>query len=144
VERWRVRKLRSGVMLSVLLLSASVDESMSSRMKMKSVIIVNKLSFVMHPSSQPAEAVIKRGRGRPPSKNHASITAKQHAVPKPRGRGRPPKPVSAQIKKTSSGSGLRGRPRVYPVNYDKVQKLALLLTPAEKKRLGELLLAQKQ
>ena len=107
----------------------------------------SKLSFDMPPSSQAAEAVIKRGRGRQPSNPHASLATKMavklHAIPKQRGRGRPPKGIPGQIKKTSSGTGLRGRPRVYPVNYEKVEKLALLLTPAEKKRLGETLLAEK-
>jgi hypothetical protein len=36
---------------------------------------------------------------------------------------------------------MRGRPRVYPVDYYKVEKLALLLSAPEKRRLGEKLLA---
>ncbi len=97
-----------------------------------------------HPDQEAGTA--KRGRGRPPSANKALDTTaanRQHSAP--RKRGRPPKLVSSQIKKVAAGTGHRGRPRVYPVDYAKVEKLALLLTPAEKQRLvATLSTAQKK
>lgn len=83
----------------------------------------------------------KRGRGRPPSQKPPAAQSALSKAPRPR--GRPPKAISLH-KSASSGVRPRGRPRVYPVDYEKVEKLALLLNPSERERLGKKLLAPQK
>ena len=90
----------------------------------------------MPPSVQDAEVVVKRRRGRPPSTNKAVAAPKVATVEK-RGRGRPPTDRSQQVEKASGEPGKRGRPRIYPVDYLKVEKLALLLAPLERDTLAK-------
>ena len=86
------------------------------------------------PSSDQAAGnnAVKRGRGRPPSQKPPA--AKSAIFKAPRPRGRPPKAISLH-KSASSGVRPRGRPREHPVDYEKVEKLALLLNPSERERL---------